>query len=223
MRNVIQAGAVLLIAMNSSLASPAVPPAEIHALAIARNPIKTLLAPTYRLVLDCPSAPGSWITDQETVLSATNAKSNPQAFEADDASLSLPEGSSLKAVLDSDRIVTERFSDRTRYTLHGGEVRIVDAKGTVRVRVWVDDAILRLDATVENDEVNFHVRGLGVDGHYLPVRIHVNPDSSNGDLSHGAVRWKVLQPDESGKPFRLKMQFVYDQHKLCETKRDSPE
>ena len=197
------------------------PSIEIHATSDPRDPTATL---AHLLTGACPASPGTWLTDQETVLSANGARSVQDGIEAVDAILNLPEGSSLKAVFTSDRMITERLPDRTRLTLYGGQVRVVDVNGVVRVSVRAgqprdQNALLRLDASFEAGEVVLRVQAFASDGLYVPLKIKLDTDGGPSQAGeqpyHGAVRWKTLPPDESGKPLRLKMQFVYDIHELC--------
>lgn len=218
---------VLATVPTGSWAEDAVTPMiEIHAPSDARDPTTALTHPALGLSsLDCSSSSGKWLVDQETVFSAKGSRSVQDGIEATDAFLSLPEGSLLKVVFDADRIITERLPDRTRLTLHNGEVRVIDSDGTVRATVHAggvlaQDSTLQLDATFEHGEINFRVHAFSADGHRVPVRIKLDARSSSSESgkrqNHGAVRWKMLPSDEAGKPLRLKMQFIYDRQRLCQ-------
>ena len=160
-------------------------------------------------------APGAWMTDQETALSAERATMQGATLSADEALLNLPEGSGLKAELRGKRVVVESDAGTTNLTLHDGEARILDRTGVARFVAQAGvGAELRLSVSLSNGEVVIAARAS--DG---PVRVQLDVDTgvphAEEQPPHGAIRWKLLTPDEPGAGlYRVKMQWIYDMYAL---------
>lgn len=164
--------------------------------------------------------PGSWLTDQETVVAAFNPRIDGNVLVAKEFSMSLPEGSALQAILEGESITLSLGKEGTHLSIRNGSIRIVDENGVVRAAARVEDrslygAVLEVGASLANDEASFRVHGVNQDGKQVNVRVELDADTGRpeGETQppHGSIRWqKFPQDDKDKKPFRLKMQWIYD-------------
>jgi len=206
------------------------PPIETHALRARRDAesaLRHMIQPGHgalRLVdaLDCQSSEGGTFTEQETVLSAADARFDfvKNELEAPELFLSLPEGSLLRAVIDGEKTTMERQAGGARLTLEKGDIRVTDAEGVTRVIVRTADGDrILLEASVQYKEINLRIRASHPDGAQGTVRAEVEaedgPTHEHGRAKPSGGRWKLLFPDSSGKEIRLKMQWTYDYSELC--------
>jgi beta-lactamase regulating signal transducer with metallopeptidase domain len=164
--------------------------------------------------------PGTWLTDQETVLSADDARIDGDTLLARHIRLSLPEGSKLRAVFEGESVTFEPGpKDRNRILVTGGTVRIVDEHGVTRVRASApsdrDDITLALTSTLEAGEFNFE---LTANGGSIPVLVTFDPGTGvpegESQPPHGAIRWKLRTPEDAPGACQLKMQWIYDLSQL---------
>ena len=175
---------------------------------------------------------GSWITDQETIVSAHDARTWDSVLEADEVVFNLPEGSNLRAILEGESISLQMEGAMTRMVIPRGEIRLVDATGVARsVASAVDsysamEADLLLEVSVENDEIVFRTRA-EADGEPIPVRVVLDlttgiPEDEE-QPPHGAIRYWLRSPQGEDDPIRLKMQWIYDLSRLQDEVETEPE
>jgi hypothetical protein len=164
--------------------------------------------------------PGTWATDQETVIAAEGARVEGDTLRADAVRVSLPEGSGLRIVLEGRVVAFEPgAAGRNRIRVTSGTVRIVDEAGVTRIRAnaasHAGEATLTLTGTSAAGAVGFT---LAADDGFLPIAIRV--DTATGvpagerQPPHGAVRWKLLAPPAGPGASELKMQWIYDLSQL---------
>jgi hypothetical protein len=168
------------------------------------------------------SQPGAWMTDQETLVAAEHPRftagradaRTPSILAAEAILLNLPEGSGMRAVFAGERVVVEP-GDETTITVHGGDVRLVDETGVVRVTGKAGQGeTLRLSVRIDAGEVAFVMRG---SGSAVTATIDDRTGVPEGEAQppHGAVRWWIGAPAEGeDEPFRMKMQWIYDLHEV---------
>jgi beta-lactamase regulating signal transducer with metallopeptidase domain len=172
-----------------------------------------------------PAAPTpiTWITDQETVLSAHDVQVEGDTLKARRVSLSLPEGSKLRAVFEGRSVNFEPGAEgNNRVLVTGGTVRIVDESGVTRIQISADsardDVTLVLTSTVEAGEINFELAA--ADG-TLPVSLRLDTRTGvpEGERQppHGAIRWNLRTPQNGPGTCELKMQWIYDLSQLPRT------
>lgn len=158
----------------------------------------------------------SWVTDQDTVLSATDARVEGDTLQARQIRLGLPEGSKLRAVFEGRTVNFEPGAKNgSRILVTGGTVRIVDDTGVTRIQVRAassqDDATLALTSSARAGEFNFE---LSVTDGSTPVSVRLDTRTGvppgEGRPPHGAVRWKLLVPTGGSGASELKMQRIYD-------------
>lgn len=168
--------------------------------------------------------PSSWLVDQDTVVAAFNARHNGNTLIANEFSMNLPEGSALQAMLEGRAITLSLGKEETRMTITDGAIRIVDENGVVRAVAHVNDrglhgTALEIGASIAHNEANFQVRAVDSNGEQVDIRVDIDPDTGRpeGETQppHGSVRWQTFPQDNvDKKPFRLKMQWIYDLHVL---------
>lgn len=209
--------------------------AEIHALPQGREPATVLRS--YSMILQghpegVQFGEGSWLTDQETIVSAHDARTWDSILEADEVVFNLPEGSNLRAILEGESISLQMEGAMTRMVIPRGEIRLVDATGVARsVASAVDsysamEADLLLEVSVENDEIVFRTRA-EADGEPIPVRVVLDlttgiPEDEE-QPPHGAIRYWLRSPQGEDDPIRLKMQWIYDLSRLQDEVETEPE
>jgi beta-lactamase regulating signal transducer with metallopeptidase domain len=162
----------------------------------------------------------TWLTDQETVVSASDGHAEGDAFQAQHVRLSLPEGSKLRAVFEGRTVAFEPGAEgHYRILVTGGTVQIVDDAGIARVRIRPassrGDVALVLTGTVEAAEVNFDLE-TGNTGTPVSISTDTRTGVPEGERQppHGAIRWQLLPPLQGPGSWQLKMQWIYDLSKL---------
>jgi len=207
--------------------------AQIHALPQGRGPHDVLNR--YSFVRGPSDGArfneGSWLTDQETIVSAHDAHVWDGILEADEFLLNLPEGSNLQAMLEGESISLAMEGAKTLMVIAGGEIRLVDATGVARAVASAADsdsaleAVLLLEVSVENDEIVFRTRA-EADGEPIPVRVVLDlttgiPEDEE-QPPHGAIRYWLRPSEHEDDPIRLKMQWIYDLSRLQDEVENEP-
>lgn len=192
---------------------------ELYALAADRQASVPAALRAMQATIPMPQAEGpSWITMQETIVSATNATIEGNTIEAQKFLLNLPEGSDLRAIIEGDRVTRRNVEGGVEVVVENGIVKLVDTQGVVRsvarpVTATGDPATLQLRVTIESDEVVLQTTAERA-GEPLPVRVEL--DLTTGippreeQPPHGAVRYWLRLPESGEDGVRLKMQWIYD-------------
>lgn len=165
---------------------------------------------------DAPAiVPGTWVTDEEQVLVARDARLEGDRLRAAAFRVRLPGGSNLRAVFGGKTVDTKREPDgRDRVQLTGGTVRIVDEAGVVRaeIRADRDDAPMVWRSTPNLGEGSFELAPVdGSAGLIASVDVATGVPKDEQRSPHGAVRWKLVSPDGD---LELRVQWNYDASKV---------
>jgi beta-lactamase regulating signal transducer with metallopeptidase domain len=201
--------------------------AEIHAVAEGREPATVLNKWVSFLSLHDPARldamfrPGEHFTDQETLLSCERARHNGHSLSARSLIVNLPEGSKLRAHISGAAVIMETADQTTLVTVDSGTLRVFDALDVERVVVQAATPTgrLHLETSMAGDEVSFQATATDAHGKPVDVQASFDPDTKthheSDDPPQGANRYELLTPDdpEEGR-YRLKMQWIYEFHKL---------
>ncbi len=165
-------------------------------------------------------SPGSWITNQETVVHARDAEWQAGTLMAKDVYVNLPEGSELRAELTARDLVVDPSGDHPMIYADGASVTVFDEQGQARFRSDPEMNDLIVEITIA-EEVTIRLRRKQPDGKDLPVRLVVDLTSGIPEQEdqppHNTVRYAVLE-SEGNDPFRIKMQWIYN---LAQLEKDA--
>jgi beta-lactamase regulating signal transducer with metallopeptidase domain len=160
-------------------------------------------------------APGTWVSDEEQVLVARDARLEGDRVRAPAFRVRLPGGSNLRAVFGGKTVETKRGPDgRDRTELTGGRVRIVDEAGIVRaeIRAERDDATMVWRSTPNLGDGSFELAPVdGSAGLIASVDVATGVPKDEQRPPHGAVRWKFVSFDGG---LDLRVYWIYDASKV---------
>ncbi len=156
---------------------------------------------------------GTWVTDQESILIAANARWEGDTLHADRARLRLPGGSKLRVVFEGRMVRAEPGPDQIdRVLVTEGEIRILDEQGATRIQIRADgNGILIGTAVPTPGEIAFDISA--ADDHAgLLATMNTRADAPEDEQQppHGAPRWKLHTPPPGGGATELRMQWNYN-------------
>ena len=163
-------------------------------------------------------SPGSIIVDQETLLSAKQAKtSDDRRLEGPQFLLNLPEGSKMRAEITGERVLICPLAKGVQIRALRGMVRLIDSRDVIRATAQVaGNGTLNLDA-FNGNEITLVTTAKSSQGSVVPVRVLLDTDTGRVEEDrHGVTRFTVFT--SSGEPdvdaVKVKMQWVYDMFEL---------
>ncbi len=175
---------------------------------------------------------GSWVTDQETLVSAEQPRmlmAGPTelkvALDAQEAIFNLPEGSGIRAEFAGEKIEITSGAKVTKIVVTDGRVKLFDSNGVERADASPDGGaeqlVVEIRMAAGEGQLKLRTQRLKPDADYPQPPVQVKCNLATGALGdeqqppHGAVRFAVENPEET-EPVRLKMRWHYDLHRLVE-------
>ncbi len=206
--------------------------AEAESERAGRSPVELLQRHADVLTRHGMPAPGVWVTDQETLVSAEQPSMLPvaegekfAALDAQEVIFNLPEGSGMRAEFTGENIEITDAEDRTTVVVTNGRVKLFDSNGVERADASPDGGaeLLVVDVRSVNGEgvLRLQTRRLKPDPDcpQRPVQVKCNlvtgEPAEEEQPPHGAVRF-AFENSEAGEPARMKIRWHYDMQRLVE-------
>ncbi|MEZ6093867.1 MAG: M56 family metallopeptidase [Pirellulaceae bacterium] len=202
---------------------------ELKAIAEGRTPAD--LVKMWRAIPGFNLETSDSITEQETLVSAENARWIGNGVDAQEIIFNLPEGSNTRAEFFGEKVEITQFEDHATVTITNGKLRLLDAGGVERAWASPDGGAEQLvvECRFENNEYVMRLRSQRIkeDADYPnpPVQCVVNPDTgapkNEEQPPHGSVRYEVQEKVDEQR-YRLKMKWRYDVKRVLDQANPNP-
>lgn len=157
---------------------------------------------------------GTFVSDDELIVTATDAATDGDTLLARSLRVRLPGGSKLRAELEGQSIISVPRNDRREsLVLTGGSLRIVDGDGVARIIIKADrDAIISWTSALDAEGDVVYDIAAPDSAAGLSAVIDVQTGVPEGELQpqHGSVRWNLMAPHTSGDRAYVQMRWTYD-------------
>lgn len=165
------------------------------------------------------------VTDQAVVIAAKLANTDRGAENlpdtatvlADQLTLSLPEGSKLRAIFEGANVAVDTRPDNSTHILiTSGTVRIVDEYGITRARISPasarDTTTIQLTSTPSPNAITYELSA-SESSSPIPVRLITNTVETaapSAKPAHGSSRWLLAAPSNDPSPYHYSIEWTYD-------------
>lgn len=156
---------------------------------------------------------GTWVTDEEPILTATAARVHDDTLRAAAVRVRLPGGSKLRAVFEGKSITVESDpNQKSRVLVTAGTIRIIDDAGIVRCEIRADreGATLTWAANKSGCADSFEITPTDAQSVAVKVDSRTGAPANEQQPPHGSTRWKLIAPLTANEETRVHMQWTYD-------------